>query len=48
MPQACKCKMELEELFGDCFNCRVDFLALCPIEEDGISPQMVQLKHYKT
>ena len=34
-------------LFGDCLNCGVDILPLCPIEEDGLSQTTVRWKHYE-
>ena len=34
-------------LFGDCLSCGVDILPMCPTEEDGLSPNIVQWKHYK-
>ena len=34
-------------LFGDCLNCGIDILPLCPTEEDGLSQTMVPWKHYE-
>jgi hypothetical protein len=33
-------------LFGNCVNCGVDFLPLCPIEEEGSSSSLVKWKHF--
>ena len=35
-----------ECVFDDCDNCGVDFLPLCPIEEDGLEKYIVKWKHF--
>lgn len=35
-----------ECVFGECVNCGVDFLPICPIEEEGPSTKLVKWKHF--
>jgi hypothetical protein len=35
-----------ERVFGDCDNCGVDFLHVCPFEEEGIEKHIIKWKHF--
>ena len=35
-----------ECVFGECNNCGVDFLPVCPIEEEGSSSKLIKWKHF--
>jgi hypothetical protein len=46
-PKADTCQWHAREcVFGECDNCGVDFLPVCPIKEEGSASKLVKWKHF--